>query len=214
MTVLPHIRWLACAAFVTIASAMIADNLAADPKLDLRETEPAKYAITMPDYHHAAREKWRGQVNLLYQQLNSIAEDALKSVADNRLSIDRRTDALMIVEQFSAPVTAKMLIESIELEDERGVHYTDIARGRHPVVTVLKNYGVPVTDHVNFALAQETNPRRRELLCDVLEQVSGVQKALERLDLYLTGSEWKEKEKRNLHMALKELQRRDKPADK
>ena len=172
MIVVSRFRWMACAAFVTIVSAMIADSLVANPKLDLRGTEPAHLSITMPDYHHAPREKWRDQANLLYQQLNSIAEEALKSVADDRLSIDRRTAALMIVEQFSAPVTAEKLIKTIELKDDRGVHFSDIARGRYPIVTVLKNYGAPITDYVKFALAQETSPHRRELLCDVLEQLS------------------------------------------
>ena len=171
--------------------------------------------ITMPDYHHAPREKWHGQANLLYQQLNSMAEEALKSVADDRLSIDRRTNSLMIVEQFSASVTATKLIKTIELEDDRGVYFSDIARGRYPIVTVLKNYGAPVTDYVNFALAQETSPHRRELLCDVLEQAIGVQRASEKLDLYLIAKrEPTEQQKQNLHLAVRELQRRGKPAEK
>jgi len=207
LTVIPSLYWVAVGA---------SSEKWRRPRWD---TQARTYTIHMPDYHHASRTEWRDQRSDAWSQLAAIADDALQSVVDERLTIEQRTDALEIVELFPAMLTAKKLTEVIDLKDERRFFYAEKNRGEYPIVSVLVNYGAPaaqdargdcrVVNAVGSALARETDPLRRKLLVDVLQRLIGLKQSLETLKTYLEQDDrWSADERRNLQTAVDELRQR------
>ncbi|MDB5342084.1 MAG: hypothetical protein JWP89_461 [Schlesneria sp.] len=84
------LRIFVCGIVIGI-SGMGLSSLTAGPRLAPASADPARFSISMPDYHRVGREIWMGEVNTAWLQLQSIADEAVKAVSDSRLTIDQRS---------------------------------------------------------------------------------------------------------------------------
>lgn len=145
-------------------------------------SQPRNISITLPDYQTESRDEAFEKVSDAYRALTKLADSTMEIVENPEFSIEQRTEALTIIECLDGHLTARRLVSVIDLIETRGVFFREKARGRYPIVTVLKDRGPSVAPAVVAGIQKETNEKRFAMLCDVLEAAVGTEAAVEMLE--------------------------------
>ncbi len=169
---------------------------------------PRTFTITLPTAD-LDDEEWRATCWEASSSLAAIADAYLAIVEDDRHSIRRRVNALNVANDFAPIWNTRRLIGIIDLEDDRGVSLAG-DWGWEPVKNILISDGSRFLHEILSALAYETDPHRRALLCDVLSSraVLGIDATIYVLREY-AEADWRSTEERqNVNLAIAELESR------
>lgn len=183
------------------------------PRDKLPWEEDRLISIEMPDYLNKTRDEAFEQLSEAWRNIDRAAKRSIDIVADERVPLEQRMDALGLTEMFAPMHTVRRLCPLIDIQDPRNVFFREKARGRYPIMTVLKQYGRGIEGNLVQALRAETSPEKAKLLCEVLTSIAGPEEARKKVQEGIADDRFPDDTRQRLQAALQIIDNPPPPAE-